>query len=63
MEEAQARQAIEKAGGSWDVFCEWMTGQTLGKDEDGETDFYDTDVERFIFYKCDPTNEPMIDFD
>lgn len=63
MKEAQAKQAIEKAHGSWDAFCEWMTGQTLGMDKDGETDFYDDDVNRFIFYKCDAKNEPMVHFD
>lgn len=63
MKEAQARQAIEKAGGSWDIFCDWMMGQTLGMDEEGETDFYDNDVERFIRYKCNLANEPLVDFD
>ena len=63
MKEAQARQAIEKENGSWDVFREWIRGQTVGIDKDGEIDFYDCDVNRFILYQCDPSKEPMIDFD
>ena len=45
------------------VFLKWMNHQTVGTYEDGETDFYDEDVERFIRYKCNPDNEPMSEGD
>ena len=57
-----AKKAIEDAGGCWEVFKVWMMGQTVGI-RDGEVDFYDWDVERFIGYKCDPNNEPLIEWD
>jgi hypothetical protein len=28
-------------------FLEWMTGQTVGVNEDGSDDYYDYDVERY----------------
>lgn len=63
MTEHLARTAIEKAGGSWETFSEWMCGQTMGMNADGTTDFYEHDVNRFIRYKCDHRNEPLVDFD
>ena len=59
----EVREAIEKAGGDWEVFCDWMYGQTMGMDENGEPDIYSHDVERFIRYKCDPKNEPPWEWD
>lgn len=32
---------------TWSVFATWMEGQTMGV-KDGEIDYYDWDVERFI---------------
>jgi|GEM_PF-4144605 len=29
-------------------FYKWMEGQTVGLDEDGDTNWFDCDVERFI---------------
>lgn len=63
MNESQAKSAIRKAGGSWDVFIEWMSGQTMRLNEDGTSDYYDRDVERYIRYGCNPANEPIIDYD
>ncbi len=63
MTEAQARRAIKDAGGSWTTFSEWMYGQTMGLNEDGSSEYYDEDVNRFIRYKCDPTNEPLAEYD
>lgn len=63
MREKDARLKIYAAGGSWDVFNDWMRGQTVGMYEDGECDLYEYDVERFIRYKCNPKNEPTYDFD
>ena len=62
MLEKEARKAIKEAGGSWKVFCKWMSGQTMGM-IDGEIHYYDCDVDRFIRYKCNPDNEPLVDFD
>ena len=59
----QAKKKIKDAGGDWEVFMEWMSGQTVGLNDDGSTDFYDYDVNRFIRYKCDPKNEPWYEFD
>jgi hypothetical protein len=59
----EAEDKIAKAGGDVAVFWEWMNGQTMGLDENGETDVYDCDVDRFIRYKCNPKNEPWQDVD
>ena len=63
MRENEARQRIKDAGGEWNTFMDWMRGQTLGLYDDGSTDFYDYDVNRFIRYKCNPANEPIKDWD
>jgi hypothetical protein len=63
MTEQQAQNKIEKAGGDMKVFWKWMSGQTMGLNEDGTTYIYDCDVDRFIRYKCDPKNEPLSDWD
>ena len=62
MTEKEAKKCVENAGGSWDVFSEWMRGQTMGM-VDGKPDIYDSDVNRFIRYKCDPKKEPISEFD
>lgn len=59
----QAEQKIREAGGNTKVFWEWMRGQTMGLNEDGTTDVYDYDVNRFIQYKCNPDNEPSFEMD
>lgn len=63
MTKQQAEQKIIEAGGDVKVFWEFMNGQTMGLNEDGTTDVFDCDVDRFIRYKCDPKNEPLSDFD
>ena len=63
MKYLEAIKKIEEAGGTKEVFEEWMSGQTCSMDEDGEADIYDWDVARFIEYKCDPKNEPIEDWD
>ncbi len=47
---------------NWSVFSNWMRGQTVGI-TNGEINYYDYDVERFISYKFDPKNEPISDMD
>lgn len=31
----------------WESFLEWMNGQTVGINENGSIDYYDSDVMRF----------------
>jgi len=63
MREAEVKKKIKQAGGKWSVFLKWIDGQTMGINKDGSTNFYDRDVERFIRYKCDPKNEPLVEWD
>jgi len=63
MTQKQAEEMIIKAGGDINIFWDWMRGQTVGVYEDGSSNYYDYDVERFIRYKCNPKNEPSCDFD
>lgn len=59
----QAENKIISAGGSVETFWNWMRGQTIGLNDDGTTDVYEGDVARFIRYKCDPKNEPLVEID
>lgn len=59
----EAEKRITEAGGDIKVFWDWMAGQTIGLNEDGTTDVYDYDVDRFIRYKCNPKNEPLSEVD
>ena len=59
----ETKNKIKEAGGDWDIFVDWMFGQTVGVSEDGETNWYDHDVDRFIRYKCEPKNEPVEEWD
>lgn len=62
MNATKTRERIETAGGKWSVFQKWMSGQTVGV-VNGEVDYYNYDIERFIRYNCNPDNEPVEDFD
>ena len=44
------KQAVIKMIGKnrWNEFEIWMTGQTVGISENGETDYYSWDVDRFL---------------
>ena len=59
----EAKKKINEAGGSWRIFQKFMNGQTMGIDDKGFVDIYDWDVERFIRYNCDPSNEPIEEWD
>jgi len=59
----EAEGKIKEAGGNVEVFWEWMNGQTMGMYPDGSTDVYEYDVNRFIRYKCNPKNEPIVEID
>ena len=44
------KQVIKRIGQrNWDAFLKYMSGQTVGYRE-GEVDYYEVDVERFIRY-------------
>jgi len=59
----EAEKAIKDAGGDVEVFWKWMYGQTMSLNDDGSTNVYEYDVERFIRYKCNPDNEPLNEWD
>jgi len=63
MREKEAKIKIKEIGGDWNVFMKWMKNQTVSSYPNGDTDYYDYDVARFIRYRCNPKNEPIIDFD
>lgn len=48
MTEIEVKKLLLDKKLSWDDFMEWMRGQTVGINDDGTTDFYDCDVNRFI---------------
>ena len=47
----------------WDDFQHWMRGQTVGMNEDGSTNWYEYDVNRFIRYRVNGTKESSAEFD
>lgn len=51
MTEQEVRDAIKKSNQTWEEFEYFMRGQTMGLNEDGTTNFYDCDVEKFIRWK------------
>lgn len=59
----QAETKIKESGGNVDVFWHWLRGQTVALNDDGSTDVYEYDVDRFIRYKCNPDNEPVDEMD
>jgi len=63
MRKSEAKKKIEDAGGTWKEFEKWMFGQTVGVGDDGEIDYYDHDVNRFIGYTCNSKNEPITEWD
>jgi hypothetical protein len=59
----EVQEIIEAKGGSIETFFKWMRGQTIGLYDDGTSNFYEYDVERFIRYGCNPDNEPLSEWD
>lgn len=47
MTRKQVETKLKENNLKWSVFSKWMCGQTMGI-VDGEPDYYDWDVERFI---------------
>jgi hypothetical protein len=47
MRENEVRKLLEENNRTWEDFCK-IEGQTMAMYEDGETDYYEDDVERFI---------------
>jgi len=48
MKKEEVLNLFKRENINWDKFVEWMSGQTMGLDEDGETIFYEDDVLRYI---------------
>ena len=48
MKTKDVEKLLKKHGKIWDEFAEFMHGQTVGTYPDGETNWYDCDVERFV---------------
>jgi len=46
----QAKEKIEKAGGKWEDFIDYMFCSAHGIDEKGEPNWYDWDVEMFVVH-------------
>jgi len=53
----------KKLGNKTEIFLKWIDHQTVPLDENGEIEYYEYDVYRFISYGYDPKNEPLEDFD
>lgn len=49
MNEKHVKKMIGK--GNWEDFLQFMKGQTVGKNKDGSTDYYDHDVEVYCSQK------------
>lgn len=48
MRTSEVEKLLKENGRTWEEFTEFMFCQTVGIYEDGETNWYDGDVERFI---------------
>jgi len=59
----ETKKKLKAAGITFSAFLKWMMGQTVGIYPNGETDFYDYDVNRFIRYKGNSENESIGEFD
>lgn len=59
----QVEQKLKENNLSWDDFQNWMQGQTVGANEDGSTNWYDWDVERFIKHRLRNTKENSAEWD
>lgn len=60
--EQQIRELLDKNNITLEAFNKWMTGQTCPI-VDGEFCYYQYDVDRFIRYKGDAKNEPLVEWD
>lgn len=44
----EVKNLLNQHNKSWEDFCKWMSGQTVGVYANGEIDWYEWDVKRFI---------------
>ena len=58
----EVKALLRKNNIKWKTFIDWMYGQTCPL-ENGELCYYKWDVDRFIRYKGDPKNEPLVEWD
>ena len=49
MNEEEVKEKIGEE--NWDEFCNYMRGQTVGMGKDGKTDYYNQDVEKYLWLK------------
>ena len=61
MKESEVRAELEKYELNWSDFMEWMRGQTISADEQGNTIYHTTDVRHFITLKT--TGKKQVDWD
>lgn len=48
MREKEVKQLLQANNKTWEDFLKFMRGQTVFMYEDGDTNYYDCDVEMFI---------------
>ena len=51
MNETKVRELLKEHDATWKDFEEFMHGQTVGINEDGSIDYYDSDIERYLASK------------
>ncbi len=60
MKTKETKQKIEEAKGDWNEFLDWMYGQTVGQYPDGDTDWYECDIDNFISQISRPAKERQV---
>jgi succinate dehydrogenase flavin-adding protein (antitoxin of CptAB toxin-antitoxin module) len=55
MREQEVREYLTDMGLDDDEFFEWMTGQTVGVNEDFSPDYFEHDVKRWVESKTNKT--------
>ena len=48
MTEQEVKIRLKDSDKTWEEFLDWMIGQTVGMNEDGSTNWYEYDVDRFM---------------
>lgn len=63
MIESEVRKKLAENGLSWESFIVFMYGQTVGVNNDGSTDFFEWDVEKFIRVNTESTKPRWYNMD
>jgi len=48
MTEKEVKKLLKENKRTWEEFMDFMIGQTMGLEEDGSSNYYECDVDRFI---------------